>query len=825
LAELYERLPTVNDSARQVVEPAPLANTLATDALNFAARAAPVVGEVIESNRRSKAEKKKAEDAAVEDQVLGEVPAILGLRSAYQGDTTAQSAIDESISTAEKITTLTEAHSQGRGVNVEAGRLKSEGSVTELLARYPGHRAVVFKVLKEAGVMTRATQEYDRAESLLTKDEEHQQQTQHAIEDVIVKELGVVDYYQKTPEEQAKLQLDAGSILAQRTKMKMALDQASLVKQNIDINSTAGKEAVAKASKQLLRTGLDSVGPLFDGTFKALEAYVFDPKVPDGEKDKNLSQFILFAQTDLRRQYAQSRALLAENMDPSDLKVLDDQVEMNFKQLENFLTGPASLVQQKKRELDILSSTFEIDASKAFPLWSKLRGMKIGGETLATIMTNQVLTKDLTAKIKKEFDSAAADSFFSPGEERIVFNNLVRILNGEDNVINYGPKEVRAVAPKIMSSVVAMANNPKIVSGEDVDSHYNMMNAISNASAVAVDANVQWGFGTNLKLLIDFNNQGVFSALARTPANREERSLAINSYIPAQVNLVRTVSQQDAGDKFYSLQWNGQKKAYEAKWNGKMLNVDRELPIGPGDAMVLPAGATGTVKPTPSKNIQLQVKALNTSVHILSQLSAQGWDPTVSKNVPDAERRAFYGIGRPTSEMKAEKDKGTAPSIDSMEKLLQEGLKNLSTAPSYKTGDITGPGRKAVATALSTALPAPVVAGFMGNLEVEAGYHGAKGDGGSAAGIAQWRDERRTNFKTVVGKPIEEASHEEQAKFILWEMNNPEKAGMTVEQRDAILNAKTPEEAAELIDKFYERSSGEHRQARIAAATAFGGGN
>jgi hypothetical protein len=54
-------------------------------------------------------------------------------------------------------------------------------------------------------------------------------------------------------------------------------------------------------------------------------------------------------------------------------------------------------------------------------------------------------------------------------------------------------------------------------------------------------------------------------------------------------------------------------------------------------------------------------------------------------------------------------------------------------------------------------------------------------------------------------------------------MQNPQAAGMTVAQRDKILAAKTPAEAAALIDQHYERSSGRDRQTRMAAATAFAG--
>lgn len=114
-----------------------------------------------------------------------------------------------------------------------------------------------------------------------------------------------------------------------------------------------------------------------------------------------------------------------------------------------------------------------------------------------------------------------------------------------------------------------------------------------------------------------------------------------------------------------------------------------------------------------------------------------------------------------------------------------------------------------------------VVAGFLGNFVVEDGYTGKTGDGGKAKGIAQWHDDRLANYEKATGKPFNPTDHESQAKFVLWELQNPKAAGMTVAQRDAILKAKTPEQAAELIDKYYERSNGKARQKRVDAALAF----
>lgn len=143
----------------------------------------------------------------------------------------------------------------------------------------------------------------------------------------------------------------------------------------------------------------------------------------------------------------------------------------------------------------------------------------------------------------------------------------------------------------------------------------------------------------------------------------------------------------------------------------------------------------------------------------------------------------------------------------------------------YADGKPASEATGAVASTLSSAMPGHVVAGFLGNFEAEGGYGGASGDGGTASGIAQWRGERQANFQRIVGKPVSQASPGEQARFVLWEMQNPEQAGMTVEQRDAILNAPDAATAADLIDRFYERSDGKARAKRIAAAQRLAGGS
>jgi hypothetical protein len=66
-----------------------------------------------------------------------------------------------------------------------------------------------------------------------------------------------------------------------------------------------------------------------------------------------------------------------------------------------------------------------------------------------------------------------------------------------------------------------------------------------------------------------------------------------------------------------------------------------------------------------------------------------------------------------------------------------------------------------------------------------------------------------------MGRPIKGSSLDDQLKFVQWELNNTEKrAGRRLKQ------ATTAAEAAAIVDEFYERSAGIHRQERIALANS-----
>ena len=110
---------------------------------------------------------------------------------------------------------------------------------------------------------------------------------------------------------------------------------------------------------------------------------------------------------------------------------------------------------------------------------------------------------------------------------------------------------------------------------------------------------------------------------------------------------------------------------------------------------------------------------------------------------------------------------------------------------------------------------------MVGNLIAEVGpnlpEHGPRGDGGQAAGIAQWHPGRRRIYEQVYGKPWQDSTFTDQLQFIVWELSNSdsESGSLNKNAGDLLRQTDTVTMAATIFDEKYERSSGEARQKRI----------
>lgn len=142
-----------------------------------------------------------------------------------------------------------------------------------------------------------------------------------------------------------------------------------------------------------------------------------------------------------------------------------------------------------------------------------------------------------------------------------------------------------------------------------------------------------------------------------------------------------------------------------------------------------------------------------------------------------------------------------------------------------KPANISGNASEAMQFFQSKGWTKEQAAGIVGNLQVESGNFSPavlsgqkRGDGGKAVGVAQWHPDRQAKFQQVMGKPLVGAPFKDQLEFIHWELNNTEKKAGNL-----LRSATSAAQAAEIVDKYYERSSGAHRQQRISNANNLAG--
>jgi len=142
--------------------------------------------------------------------------------------------------------------------------------------------------------------------------------------------------------------------------------------------------------------------------------------------------------------------------------------------------------------------------------------------------------------------------------------------------------------------------------------------------------------------------------------------------------------------------------------------------------------------------------------------------------------------------------------------------KRSSTVDSPASGGAKGNAKTALDFFIQQGWSPEQAAGLVANLQAESGQNldpNVFGDGGAGYGIAQWHGSRQRDFQRIMDKPLKGSSLEDQLKFVQWELTHSEKrAGARLK------DAKTAAEAAAIVDQYYERSSGIHRDKRIKLA-------
>lgn len=135
--------------------------------------------------------------------------------------------------------------------------------------------------------------------------------------------------------------------------------------------------------------------------------------------------------------------------------------------------------------------------------------------------------------------------------------------------------------------------------------------------------------------------------------------------------------------------------------------------------------------------------------------------------------------------------------------------------PQEYTGSrgVRGDERTAMQFFMSQGWTMAQAAGIVGNLIQESSLDPSRlNPRENAQGIAQWTPTggRQQRIEQYLGRPIREASFEDQLRAIQWEFTTTE-----ANAANRLRATTTPEEAATVVDQFYERSRGTERGIRI----------
>lgn len=145
------------------------------------------------------------------------------------------------------------------------------------------------------------------------------------------------------------------------------------------------------------------------------------------------------------------------------------------------------------------------------------------------------------------------------------------------------------------------------------------------------------------------------------------------------------------------------------------------------------------------------------------------------------------------------------------------GFGGMGGVPTGAGVEMTGDSQRAMDFFTSKGWTKEQAAGIVGNLMIESNLKtNAVGDSGKAYGIAQWHPDRQANFARWKGKDIRESTFEEQLEFVNYELTQ----GTEQRAGTMIKSARDAAQAAQLVDKYYERSKGLHTSQRMNAAVA-----
>lgn len=520
-----------------------------------------------------------------------------------------------------------------------------------------------------------------------------------------------------------------------------------------------------------------------------------------------------------------------------DLAKADEIRDYLTKSLTNLILTPLENRDSDFRQLaQRLETNLGLKVSQAYPFIGLLKGMGVDLQLTDTLL--EQLDPSTRERLADEIANVMTTDIYDLRQResaQMQVMEIVEVLSGNTTL-----SALRLDRDQLRQRFSTINRTTQALGRQIVAGNYNNEQAWLNGMAETAVAAQQLdrtsstvALGNAITSLTDVSRHA-FDRLINGASSDPERAQAVGLGVRAAV--ARAMEGLKSKSRDFG---NG----YSVKYRNGKWEVVFDINSVPGGNRQGVQNQIRLGRLQPPSEANLLATSLNNASNFL--VNTAQWDEGAPK-ASAAELRDWYNSDLNDRKVPASMQKQldqqrqqaqSAPSVmealNSFEELLQTGDFRLQVPTRTGGGGlevdaegnaVLGEGAQAMAAAArSTGFSPAVVAGILANIQHESSFDPtAVGDDGTAFGYFQHRKERVENFVRVTGVRPENATPQQAIQFFKWELDNPEQAGMTKAQAQAILNAATPAEAAMLIQRHYERPKNVD-PARAQTALAFHG--
>jgi tail lysozyme len=705
------------------------------------------------------------------------------------------------------ITRLGKAVKQGHRSAVDY-ELAVEALVTSVRQRHPEASGEIFAKLKTLGVSHYLTRDADLALKVDdTRNEADMAQYsayRKAFVDGGFNPEGMTDAQQAEKgreflEQQARLQLNTTMLQNQQTRANMSREEREY--QEKQLKKGGVQSLLSIASMQL--------GPIDQSIQTLALASMKNGRLADVDQ----IQSMVSAGAANLRTALKDQAIKRGFGDPESLSQIDNFIDKAQADRVRFFNENFA---SNKREVDSLAQRYKIDASKAFPAWTKLTGML--GSSVVTSLAGGTLpvSPEIQKLITKEF------SEFDPtGDEvssEIHLSHVAALLRGK-SIKEYSEQDAKKLLPDMIHGLVGpqedMVKNGNYTPQNMQTWGHAYTNVTSAASALTPAASTLPDLYKATYLVSSPAARLVLDKMLTIPEQREQgEQLMMASRATAAQLLHNAKSLKNSYGQYgmWSAQFKPSTGRYEAFLNPAQFNksMEQRKKMGGLQANTSYEQMMFNVP----KELTDHVRILNNNLNHL--VGTAKHDPELPSGWTPGTLADHYANGTPLKNAKGATIDPDKMFEDSLEKLRQKVEALPGTIAADPSLDVTKPPEEAGAdpieagkTAMSffegKGLSRAAAAGIVGNLHAESTLStSAVGDGGKAESLAQWHPDRRAEAKK---QGFDLKDFNQALAFIDWELQNGDpqarKAGELLRNPDL-----DPKEAARIFAQYFLRPKG-----------------